>query len=486
MVEVLPGSPMWWLATLERDLDARWQDVAKYDDYYRGDHRLLFASSKFKEAFGDLFSAFADNWCPIVVDAVEERLNVEGFRFGDESGDGDAWDIWQRNGLDAMSQIAHTEALIAGEAYASVWSADGQPLVTIEHAGETIVKIDRATRLRLAALKRWRSDDGTLYATVYLPDGLYKFEAQRRSSDGWKLSISDRDALGWIAARASGWKPREVDGEPWPVRNPLGVVPVVPLQNRPRLLTGGESELADVVPLQDAANKIVSDLLVASEFAAFPQRTATGLEIPTDPETGQPQEPFRPGVDRLWLAEDPEVKFGEFSVANLGNYVTAVELLVQHIASQTRTPPHYFALTGQYPSGESIKSAETGLVAKARRKMRHFGEAWEEVLRLCFAVREEPEKAVYGAAETIWGDPESRTEGEHVDALLKLSALGVPQQQLWEDAGYSPQQIARFRTMAAEDSLRVLLTQPRSTATPESAEVAPPAAESTGSPFVGG
>lgn len=482
--DVKAGSPLWWLASLERDLDARWRDVSKYDDYYRGEHRLLFASSKFREAFGDLFSAFADNWCPIIVDAVEERLNVEGFRFGDASSDGDAWEIWQQNGLDAMSQIAHTEALIAGEAYAAVWNSDGQPSVTVEHAGETIVRSDRATRRRLAALKRWRSDDGALQATVYLPDGLYKFEA-KTGSEKWRLPTSDKDAVGWIAARASRWTAREVAGEPWPVPNPLGVVPVVPLQNRPRLLTGGESELADVIPLQDAANKILSDMLVASEFAAFPQRTATGLEIPTDPETGQPQEPFRPGVDRLWLAEDPEVKFGEFSVANLGNYVTAVELLVQHIASQTRTPPHYFALTGQYPSGESIKSAETGLVAKARRKMRHFGESWEEVLRLCFAVRGEPEKAAYGAAETIWGDPESRTEGEHVDALLKLSALGVPQQQLWEDAGYSPQQIARFRTMAAEDSLRVLLTQPRNTASPQSAEVVPPV-EQPSSPFLGG
>ncbi|MCU0261436.1 MAG: hypothetical protein MUE78_10485, partial [Ilumatobacteraceae bacterium] len=55
-------------------------------------------------------------------------------------------------------------------------------------------------------------------------------------------------------------------------------------------------------------------------------------------------------------------------------------------------------------------------------------------------------------AETIWSDPESRTESEHVDSLVKKMAIGVPLQQLWEDAGYSQTQIARFRQMALEEA----------------------------------
>ena len=200
-------------------------------------------------------------------------------------------------------------------------------------------------------------------------------------------------------------------------------------------------------------------MLVASEFGAFRQRWVTGMEIPRDPETNQPVEPFRAAVDRLWMSENPEVKFGEFSSTDLVPYVKSVEMLVQHVASQTRTPPHYFYLSGQFPSGESIKSAETGLVAKARRKMRHLSESWEEVMRLAFAV-EDDERADFAAAETIWADPESRTEGEHVDATLKKKALDVPIQQLWEDLGYSPQQIERFRGMLAESAFLNALAGP--------------------------
>ncbi len=49
--------------------------------------------------------------------------------------------------------------------------------------------------------------------------------------------------------------------------------------------------------------------------------------------------------------------------------------------------------------------------------------------------------------ETIWHDPEVRTEAEHMDALTKLQAIGVPQEALWERVPASPQEIERWRGM---------------------------------------
>ena len=75
---------------------------------------------------------------------------------------------------------------------------------------------------------------------------------------------------------------------------------------------------------QDAINKYRADALVASEFAAFRQRWAIGIDIPVDPETGRPIEPFKPAVDRLWTfprpdPEDPNQAFpqvGEFAATD--------------------------------------------------------------------------------------------------------------------------------------------------------------------------
>lgn len=441
------GSPIWWLARLDHQLVNRSGSLFKLNDYYEGRHRLAFTSQKFRQAFGGLFSAFADNWCELIVDAVEERMNVNGFRMGgtddvgEPTADEDAWRIWQNNQLDAESQIAHTEALIFGVAYALVWAdGDGQPLITVESPLETIVEFQPGNRRRRAAgLKRWTDLDRS-YATLYLPDGIYKFTA-KGGIDAHMVTEPD----------PRRWERREVPGEPWPLPNPLGEVPLVPLVNRRRLIGGGVSEIANVIPVQDAVNKLVADMLVASEYAAFPQRYVTGLDIQYD-EAGNAKAPFQIAIDKLLQSENPESKFGTLEAGDLENYVTAIEMLVQHIASQTRTPPHYLNASADRLSGESIKAAETGLVAKAKRKMRHFGEAWEEVTRLAFAVLDDPRSQITNG-ETIWADPESRTESEHIDAVVKKASLGVPSAQLWEDAGYSPPQISRFRQMRQQDAI---------------------------------
>ena len=180
------------------------------------------------------------------------------------------------------------------------------------------------------------------------------------------------------------------------------------------------------------------------------------MEIPVDPNTGQQVEPFDSAVTRVWMAEDPNAKFGEFGENNLEGYIKAIEMLVQHLASQTRTPPHYFYLSGQFPSGESIKSAETGLVAKVKDKQIHFGEALEEIIRIGFKIKRDDARAAAIAMETIWADCESRSDAELADALLKLQAIGVPQEALWEKAQFSQTEIVRFKEMRAEQPTPVL------------------------------
>lgn len=410
------------------------------NNYYSGKQPLTFATQKFLEAFGGLFKAAAVNWCPLVVAAVLERLRLTGFRNGDETGDKRAWEIWQFNNLDADSDIGHLEALKSGRAYVMVGPGDDgePPLITIESAMNVIHRNSTANRRkRSAALRVFTDDDGTKCATLYTALEVFRW---RRGASG----SSNVDDL-----TTAQWEPRTVPGRPWPEANDLGVVPIVPLLTQPELDGWGNSELAAVLPLQDMVNKTVADMLVASEFVAMPQRTAVGLDIMRDPVTNQPIEPFSP-TSRLWQAESETTHFGEFAGANLGNYVEVLTSLKQDIATITRTPPHYFYLSGQFPSGEAIQSAEAGLVAKARERMLTFGEAWEEVMRLAFVVDGNPQ-AARPDMETIWADPEYRSEAVHTDAVMKKQALGVPWLQLMEDLGYSPPVIERMNQQRKDD-----------------------------------
>lgn len=439
-------TPEEWRDQLNQRLDTRRSTVRHFEAYYEGEHRLAFATAKFREAFGDIFNGFSDNWCGVVVDAAVERLEVQGFRFGrDANADDEAWRIWQANDLDAGSIVGHETSIATGWSYLLVApnpDDEDTPTITVEHPDEVIVAmVPGSPRQRAAAFKKWVDADGYAMATLYLPDGLYKWRSAQKYRGGSRPR--------WVP------RPDEAEADGYAGDNPVGAVPIVPLLNRPTMRGEGRSDIKSVIPQQDAVNKEIADMLVASEFAAYRQRYAAGIDVELDDDGKPKKKVFDPGVDRMFTTGNEEAKFGSFEASDLSNYVAAVEMLVQHIAAQTRTPPHYLlGQSGAFPSGESLKSTETGLVAKVKRKMTTFGESYEETIRLAFRLKGDEQKANAIDAETIWRDPESRTEGELIDGLVKLSTIGVPRRALWERLGASPQQIARWESMAEADGLQ--------------------------------
>ena len=48
-------------------------------DYYDGDHRLPYASERWKRAFQQVIARLRDNLMPVVVDSLVDRLQVAGF-----------------------------------------------------------------------------------------------------------------------------------------------------------------------------------------------------------------------------------------------------------------------------------------------------------------------------------------------------------------------------------------------------------------------
>lgn len=458
----MPPTTDQWRDLLLKALAVRQPAVEKFTAYYDGAHTLAFATAKFKEAFGELFSEFSDNWCALVVDGAAERLSVQGFRFGEDDADEEAWHIWQTNALDAKSLQGHTEAIKTGTAYVLVGPPEepgGEPQITIEHPGQFIVAPDpRDRRRRLAALKTYRDADGAKLAVLYLPDSIVTYRME--------------PTIDWAGSQAvlGLWLPGDLAGPgAWQVAdiqpNPVGRVLGVPLENNPTLLHGGTSDLRPAISLNDAVNKFLMDMIHASEYVSFPQRVLTGVELPTDPITGDvlPEAQVRAAASRLWAFEDPNARVFDLPVGTLSNYVEGIDLCVQHIAAQTRTPPHYLLAKLANLSGDALKAAETGLVARCRRKMIDFSDSWEEVMRLAFAWRaidrqgwagadEDQARSRMESAETIWMNPESRDNAALGNELVLKQQVGVPQVVLWEEAGYSPQQIKRMQALKREDT----------------------------------
>ncbi|GAA1164217.1 hypothetical protein F4556_002369 [Kitasatospora gansuensis] len=446
---------------LEAQLDKRQAAVKVWNGFYKGkSERLVFASDRFRQAFGGLFDGFSDNWCGVVCDAPSERMTPLGFRFGEgEDGaaapaDKQAQRFWQANGMDAWARIAHTEMMVKSRSFVLVWAenpddSDTEPEITVEDATQCIVAYEPGNRRkRRAAFKRFDGEDGFVYGTLYLPDQIWKW---RRASLGSGLILPTGVALGGWVPRAAGKLDQAVIG------NPLRRVPMVELTNRPRLVDDPSPEHQTVMPLQRAINKLVIDMLVAAEAGAFPARWGTGIDLPKDPLTGQEidnPDMWKLSVSKMLRASSPQAKFGNFQAADLRNFVTGIEMLVEHVAAQSRTPPGY--MTGKLVNvnAEAMQESEVGLIAKTRDKTTFLSDAWEEMARLCFLVKDDQQRGNDPLAETIWADVEHRTDAQRVDAAIKKKAIGVPWRQLMEDLGYTPTQITRMEAMLEQDANR--------------------------------
>lgn len=443
-------TPHEWLRLLEPELDRQAGNAKRWDRYYTGEHPIPGPENKAKQAYRRLLAQARSNWCELVVNSTEERLNVIGFsaRQRSDAVEADAWELWDANELDLFGPQAILETLISGHAYAIAYpDHDHTTGVDVVLAPElpSQVTIAYGSHLRQpeAALKRYTDRDDVIHAILFLDRLVIEFtrDAKKSSEAGW--AVADTRS------------------------NPFGRVPVVELKARPRLdRRPGRSELASAFEIQDRINETLFNRLLAQQYASWRQRWATGLTLEIDETTGEVVEPFDTQVDRLWVTEEDTVRFGEFGEHNLRNYIDAVESDIQHLAAITRTPPHYLlGQSGAFPSGESLKSTETGLVAKVRDHHASIGHALGQLVRLGLRLTKEQDP---GRIRTIWADPESRSDGELVDALLKLKSLGIPDEAIWARVpGATPEDVRAWRAQAARARLNAtpLPTPPPSTPT---------------------
>lgn len=405
----------------------------RWSRYYEGDQRLVFATEKFRNAFGDVFFAIVDNMCELVVESIADRLEVTAFGVETKqevaSTKNAAWEIWQTNRMDERAGLVHREALTCGDGYVLVWpDPEGQPVLWPQKAALMTVYYDdeRPTKLLWAA-KVWRAHN-RVRVNLYYPDRIEKWVTKSAGSD--------------MPSKANQFERYTVEGEIWPLKNPYGEVPCFHFPNNSWIGSFGKSELKPVTPLQDALNKSLCDMLVSAEFAAFAQRWATGIEEDIDPTTGKPVQPFKPGIDRIWAVANEQAKFGQFETADLRQFLEVQESLRAEIALVAGLPPYFMkGGTGANMSGEALKTAESRFVKKVAARQRSFGNAWENAMAFALKILRQGDNA---RLSTEWAPAAPESEKEKLENLLVKKDLGVTPDQLLSEAGYSQGDIERM------------------------------------------
>jgi hypothetical protein len=422
--------------------DHQWH-LRESSDFYTGARRPGAIGVSVPPQMRQLLSSVG--YPRLYVDALAERLEVEGFRLGSDESDDTLWDWWQINDLDAESTLGHTDAFVYRTSYITVSSPNPNepgvdskvPVIRVEPPTVLHAKIDPRTRQVTQAVRVIEDENSyqNVSVTVYLPD-------------------------------RTMWWTRE-DNKQWSrvstVRHGLGMVPVIPLANRTSLadLYGTSQITPELRSITDAASRVMMDMQATAEMMAVPQRLLFGVSAD---DIGAQSAPLGDGkghfdayLARILAFEDPDAKAMQFSAAELRNFVDVLRELAKQAAAITGLPPQYLSSSTDNPaSAEAIRASESRLVKTVETKARIFGSAWEQAMRVAWKVMNPDEQlpAEWYRMETVWRDPSTPTYASKADAAVKLYGNGtglIPKRQARLDLGYTLTQIDRMEQWDAED-----------------------------------
>jgi len=415
--------------------DEEWPELERLDRWYEGTERARYMHEEIFREAGHRIPEVRIFLSQIAVDALAERLFVQGFKTGDEDLDKDLHRVWAANGMDMGLSQAITDALVMRRSYISVGANENDsntPIVCPESPLELYVRNDPRTRKPIEARRRWCVYDNTgvlseEYATLYLPNVTIWLE---RGRDGWR--VEERDD------------------------HQVGEVMIAPLVNRPRtsaVMNGdrgarreriGRSELAGVIPLNHSMNKLATDAMVAAERVAIPLRAIFGAG-PDEfkDENGNQITPMKAMQDGLLAIPEPDVKAFQFAAAQLSNFTEMMRAISNEAAAVTGLPPHYLGTPSDNPaSAEAIAASESRLATHAELKQLPFGEGVLRAAKLWRRIQTGDWDDQLDTAKVDWRDVRTPTVGARADAAQKLfSSKILPLRKVREELGYSDDEI---------------------------------------------
>lgn len=365
-------------------------------------------------------------WPTIGVDAVAERVRVEGFRYPDATDtDEDLWDIWQGSNMDLESQLAQTDALIFGRSYLVIGPGDestnGNPLITAESPMNLTGIWNDRTKQCSAALQVYVDTDitsdtyGNECAALYLPDKT--LQMTRVASSPGLIGANGK----WELLDTSDF-------------HNLGFIPVVRMANRCRLKNrDGTSEITPAwMNTMDSVSRTLLGMEITREFYSAPKRYILGAseEMFQNPD-GTPKDALDSVMSKIWAIpsddDDKPPTVGQFAPSDPSVHTKLIDEYAKIMAGQMGVPPHMLGVysDGNPASADAIRSGYESLTMRCKNKQPSFGLAYMDAIRIALLIRGDalPDDAY--RIETDWMDPAPITQSATADAIFKLVEAGV-------------------------------------------------------------
>src|SRR5262245_18228008 len=129
--------------------DAEIPELEAYDRYYEGTQPLSYMHPDVLREVADRLRPVIIFWPQMVVDSVEERLRLEGFKTGDKALTGELWRVWRYNRMTLGMRQATVDALVMRRAYLCIGTNEEDPqtpIITPESPLELFADEDPRTR----------------------------------------------------------------------------------------------------------------------------------------------------------------------------------------------------------------------------------------------------------------------------------------------------------------------------------------------------
>lgn len=403
-----------------RDRNYRYAEFTAYD---QGFHPVMFSSKKFRRFYEEVLRRYRLNLCRPVIDAVSERLTIEGWE-GDA-----AQEWWQRHGLSLMNRV-HRPALRNGDSYVLVWPDREMDGGTDEYRAhrllpnEASVVYSDENDMPEFALKVWTQEVGKKKYIQRL--NIYHYDRVERLV---------RRGTEQIDYRPDGYAPYTDDEagdviEYGGLLRELGqdkLLPVVHFSANPDLTPYGTSMLEDVLPIQDALNKHAIDILVTSESVAMPVRALLGFEVLENADGTNNAPDYDPRLDHFLTIPGEAARLIQLDPASMDGLVKAKTEAITDIATVAGIHQSRLRDAGSVPSGEALRVVERPLVSQVRNLQQDFTEPWTDVARL-LGVDGQP----------IWADPVQMDVTERWELVQVKIDAGWPARQAYIESGLAP------------------------------------------------
>jgi SPP1 Gp6-like portal protein len=417
--------------------------------YMEGKHDPPYAPRGVNSEYRWIMKKSKRNFLPLVVSVISQNLHVDGYKpsgataveTASSSNTEPAWKAFEANRMISRQHGVHRAVIEYGAAYVLV--LPGELSTDEELPGSSVPVIRPVSPRRMTALyaddvdDEWpqvaievrrvsnAADPSKQQLLVQLYDENTRYTLTTKPGVTLPESFSDLAITEVDDPNLGGQQPISSHG--------LGICPVVRFLYEVDL-DGDQDcsgEIEPIIPLQDQINFDTFNCMMSEQYQAFRQRWVTGM-APVDVE-GREQAPFRPGVDRVWAAEDPATKFGEFGEGNLGQYLDTRESGIRHMSTITQIPPYH--LLGQVAnlSAEALAAARDGLDRKVDELQSNMTDPWRNVFRLTALAANDKAGWNDTNGQIVWRDTSAKAFAATIDALGKAAQmLDIPVEELWK------------------------------------------------------